>query len=217
MDRSEKPPLDVQPNRRRIFTGTRGLLAFIVFMALGLGWFAHLYRQAERRTILLDELARSDMHDMLNEPTVVGQVIKKFWPGRESWVRGRIGSGWIDKPSIFKSGKIVDDQVAGIAQNIRELGTVREVHYDGERLSEAGIASLRDGLPGVNVVPYDLTELHHYFRSMMIGTHALYGPLWVMLGVAITLLVLFVLAARWLARQLRTLGSTYAATESGRP
>ncbi len=211
MDEREKPPVNRRPNS----SGTRRLLTLILLVALGLGWFGHHYRQAERQTILLGELAKSNMYPMLNEPTLVGQVVKKFWPGREASIRGKIGSGWFDNPSIFLGGKIVDDQVPGIARRLRELGTVREVHYDGARLTGAGIAGLRDGLPGVNVVPYDSPELHHYFRAMMTGTHALYGPLWVMLGVAITLLASFVLAIRWLVRRLRAGRPALASMEPG--
>jgi hypothetical protein len=202
MDQPETPPLDPKPGRFAS-SGTRRLLAFVAVVALGMGWFADHHRQAERRTILLSELGGSKMFAMLNEPTLTSQCIMKFCPGREKQIRYRIGPGWLDHPSIFLGGKIRDDEVPGIARRLRELGTVREVHYERDPLTPLGIAMLQAELPGVNVVPLDSPELHHYFRSKTTGTHALYGPLWVMLGVLAVVLGLLIFSARWLARQLR--------------
>jgi hypothetical protein len=212
MERSKNRPSDQEPGRRKFFSGMRGLLAAIVLIALGLGWLAYEHRRAERRTILVAELARSGTLSRLDEPTVVGQVVKKFWPRREAWMRDRIGGGWFDHPSIFVCFNLHDEQVPGIVQRLRELGTVKEVHYHGDQLTEAGISGLRAGLPEVNVVPNASPALHRYFLAS-VGMHVAYGAMFFTIGVAILLLALLVLAIRWLARRLRATGPALTRVE----
>ena len=214
MEEPKNRPYNPHPGNRKFFSGTRGLLASIVLIALGLGWFAHEYRRAERQTILMAELARSGTHSRLNEMTIVGQIVKKFWPRREAWIRGKIGAGWFDHPSIFVCDRLDDDQVPGIARRLRELGTVQEVHYGGARLTKSGIAGLRVGLPGVNVVPNASPALHRYFLASM-GTHTAYGALSFMIVVTITLLCLLAFVIRWLVRRFREAGPILARMERG--
>jgi hypothetical protein len=198
-------PSEPHAGNRKFISGTRSLLALIVLVALGLGWFAHEIRKAERRTVLVGKLARSGAVSLLDEPTYVAQIVKKFWPGRETWIRGQIGSGWFDHPSIFVCSNLRDDQVSGIVQRLQELGTVQEVHYDGALLTEAGITRLQEGLPGVNVVPNSSPALHHYFLASM-GAHAAYGVLGFMIVVALTLLCLLTFAIRWVVRRFLAAG-----------
>ena len=216
MGKPEESLKDPRPSRRKTFSGTRALLATVVVVALGLGGLAHAHRQAERRTVLMAELTRSGMHPMLNEMTYLDEIVKKYWPRREAWLRGTIGGGWLDCPTVFNGQKLDDERVPEIARKLRELGTVREVHYGGDRLTEAGIARLRAELPGVNVVPYDVPELHHYSRASM-GEHLAYGALGFMIAVATTALGLLVVAIRWLIRRLRAAGRPFAPLEPGHP
>ncbi len=188
--------------RRKLIFGTRLLLFVITLAALGFGWFAHEHGQAQRQTILIDELARSGMISRLDEMTTLSQIVKKFSPSREAWLRGKIGDGWFDHPSIFMTFKLHDDQVPQVVERLRELGTVQEVHYGGDRLTEAGISRLRDGLPGVNVVPNAAPDQHRFSLASM-GEHMAYGALGFMIVIAVILLTLLVLLIRWVAIRFR--------------
>jgi hypothetical protein len=204
MDEAKEQPSVPRLATRRLVSGTRGLLASIVLIDLGLGWFAHECRRADRRTVLIGELARSfRVCSQLDEPTYLSQIVKKFWPRREAWLRGKIGRGWFDHPSIFVCDHLDDDLVTEVVRRLRELGTVQEVHYDGAGLTEAGIAELRESLPGVNVVPNSSPALHSYFLAATMGTHLAYGALGFMVVVALTALSLMVFSIRWLVRRFR--------------
>lgn len=189
--------------RRRWFGGTRGVLVLIALVALGLAWLAREHREAGRRGSLVAQLGRARVLSRLDEPTVVGQVVKKFWPGREAWLRARIGRGWFDHPSIFWASDLDDARVPEVARRLRELGTVREVHYGGANLTAAGIAALRADLPGVNVVPNASPAEHREFLASQ-GTHLAAGALGFTIVVAVLALGLAVGAIRWLIGRLRS-------------
>jgi len=196
-------PLSPHPlPKRKLLSGTRGLLAAILLVALGLGWFAHEHRRTQRQTILIGELARSGMISRLDEMTTLSQFVKKFCPSREAWLRDKIGDGWFDHLSIFMTFKFNDDQVPQVVERLRELGTVQEVHYGGGWLTEAGISRLRDGLPGVNVVPNAAPDQHRFFLASM-GEHMAYGALGFTIVVALILLTSLILSIRWLILRFR--------------
>ena len=190
--------------RRRWFGGTRGVLAVVALAALGLAWLAAEHREAGRRARLVAELGRAGAWSGLDEPTIVGQVVRKFGPGREAWLRARIGRGWFDHPSIFVAGHLDDARVPAVARRLRELGTVREVHYDGAGLTAGGIAALRADLPGVNVVPIAAPAEHREFLAAMRGPHLAYGALGFSIAVAVLALGLALGAIRWLIGRRRS-------------
>jgi hypothetical protein len=198
------------PERRKTLSGTRRLLAAIILVAMALGWLAHAHRQAERRAVLMSELARSGVLGRLTEPTHLSLIVKKFWPNREAWLRGKIGGGWFDHPSIFVTSRLDDEQVPGVTGRLRELGTVLEIHYGD--LSDEGISQLMAGLPGVNVVPNASPALHRFWLASM-GEHVAYGAMIFALVVAATLLGLLAVSIFWVARRYRTAWASRALAE----
>jgi frataxin-like iron-binding protein CyaY len=202
------------PEKRKILSGTRRLLAAIILVAMALGWLAHTHRQAERRTVLMSELAHSGVLARLTEPTHLSLIVKKFWPNREAWLRGKIGGGWFDHPSIFVTSNLGDEQLPGVIERLRELGTVQEVHYGS--LSDEGISQLTAGLAGVNVVPNASPALHRFWLASM-GEHVAYGAMAFALVVTATLFGLLAFSIFWVARRYRTAWASRALAENGAP
>ncbi len=157
------------PLKRRFQLGLRGLLATILVLALICGWIAREHRRAQERTALVAELGSVGISPCLEEPTGLDFWIKKRIPGREAWVRDRIGEGWLSCPTVFVCWTLADSQVPYAVDRLRRLGTVREVHYQNGPLTETGIAQMRTGLPDVGVVPRANPSLQRYYLSKTTG------------------------------------------------
>jgi hypothetical protein len=196
-------PLPSGLGRRAFLSGTRGLLFVILSLALVFGWFGREYRRAEERTMLVAELARENASSRLNEPTLSGQLVRKFLPGRERRIRDKVGGGWFDRPTVFVLFHLTDAKVSGVAERLRKLGTVREVHYDGPDLTERGVEALRDGLPGVNVVPNASTDLHRYWLMRTRSETVAYEAMFFTIAVLIAFCLMAVALLRWFVRRLR--------------
>jgi hypothetical protein len=151
--------------------GLRFLLVMILFSALVLAWVANESRRAERRTALVSELTRVGVSPLLEEPTGFGQLVKGLLPRYERRLGERIGRGWFDRPTVFVCRGLEDRQVPFAVERLRRLGTVREVHTQGPGLTPRGVSGLRNGLPGVNVVPSAKPALHRYFKDQVSHEH----------------------------------------------
>jgi hypothetical protein len=160
-----------EPMRWHYRFGLRFLLATVLLAALILGWVAHEQRRANERTALEAELAGVGVVPLLEEPTGLGYLVKKVVPSYERSLRERIGSGWFDRSSIFVCMRLEDKQVPYAVERLRRLGTVREVHTQGPRLTQQGVSDLRSGLPGADVVPSANPALHRYFRDQVDHEH----------------------------------------------
>jgi hypothetical protein len=162
---------DSLPMRWQYRIGLRFLLVSVCFAALILGWFTREYRQANRRTALVAELSGVGVLPILEEPTGFGQLVKGALPKYERPIIARFGRGWFDRPTVFVCGRLQDDQVPLAVERLKLLGTVREIHTQGPGLTERGISDLRNGLPGVDVVPSANPALHRYFRDQVGHEH----------------------------------------------
>jgi hypothetical protein len=162
---------DATPRRQRFRFGLRGLLVAVSLLGLALGLVAREHHRAEERTALVAELARAGVRPLLEEPTGVALLVRKFLPRREAWVRDRIGKGWFSRPTVFACSRLGDEHVPYAIERLRRLGTVREIHFRGRRLTEQGVSELRDGLPGVGVVPSNNRALHRYFNDQVGHEH----------------------------------------------
>jgi len=151
--------------------GLRFLLATVLLAALIFGWVAREQKRADERTALEAELAGVGVLPMLEEPTGLGQLVRGGLPRYERWMRERIGSGWFDRPTVFVCMRLEDKQVPYAIERLTRLGTVREVHTQGPRLTQRGVSGLRSGLPGVGVVPSANPALHRYFRDQVEHEH----------------------------------------------
>ena len=151
---------------RRFRFGLRALLAFVTILALFFGWIAWQHRRVQEQTQLVAELAKINVQVDLEQPTGVGQLVRKFIPQREVWLREQIGRGWFARPAAFVCWRLEDKQVPYVAERLERLGTVREVYIHGQKLSERGAALMRSGLPGVNVARWDDQAGHHYSRAL---------------------------------------------------
>ena len=151
--------------------GLRFLLVMVFFAALILGWVTREYRQAERRTALVAELSTIGVLTILDEPTGLALLVKKFFPKYEQPLRERIGIGWFQRPTVFVCTKLEDEQVPFAVKQLKALGTVRAVHTQGPHLTQRGVSDLQDGLPGVEIVPAANPALHRYFRDQVSHEH----------------------------------------------
>jgi hypothetical protein len=151
--------------------GLRFLLVMVLFASLTLAWVARESRRAQLRSALFAELTRVGVSPLLEEPTGVGQLVKKFLPKYERRLGERIGRGWFDHPTIFVCWGLEDQQVPFVVERLSRLGTVREIHTQGTRLTPQGVSELRSGLPGVNVVPSANPALHKYFNDQINHEH----------------------------------------------
>jgi hypothetical protein len=156
----------IAPARRRRFQfGLRGLLIFVTLLAIVVAWFEHLNRHAQNRTRLTGELVRSGILVDLEEPNWLGQLTKKFAPGRETWLRGQLGRGWLGYPTVFCTSELPEDQVPLAADRLRRLGTVREFQFRREPPPEVAAAMKRE-LPGVDVLITTTGNRTYYQRRV---------------------------------------------------
>jgi hypothetical protein len=197
-----QPERTAPPARRRLRFGLRTLLAAILLVALPLGWVAREHHRAAERSALVAELTDARVRVVLAEPTNFGLWVRKRLPGREAWVRDRIGDGWFSVPTAFDATRLDDERVPFALARLGRLGTVREVYFHGGRTTEAGVSALRSGLPGVNVVPWRDTSRHHYLNAQG-GEHFAFGPAAFEASLALWLLGIVAWAAWSLARRLR--------------
>lgn len=151
--------------------GLRFLLAIVLLAALFSGWVASEHRRAAERTALVAQLSGVGVRPILEEPTGFGLLVKKVVPGQERALRKRIGGGWFLRPTVFVCMQLEDEKVPYAAERLRRLGTVREFHTQGPRLSPRGISALRSGLPGIDVVPSANRAQHRYLRDQVEHEH----------------------------------------------
>jgi hypothetical protein len=126
-------------------------LILVTLLAVIVGWFASLNRHAQNRTRLTGELVRSGILVDVEEPNWLGQLTKKFAPGREAWLRVQLGRGWLGYPTVFCASDLQEDQIPMAADRLRRLGTVREFQFRREP-PPAVAAAMRRELPGIDVL-----------------------------------------------------------------
>jgi hypothetical protein len=139
------------PQRRPYQFGLRALLILVTLTALITAWVGHLHRRALVRTQTTLDLAANGILVDLEEPNWLGQLTKKFAPGRETWLRDRLGSGWLGYPTVFCCWELKEEQLPEVADRMRRLGTVREFHFRREPPKSVA-DSLRRELPDVDVL-----------------------------------------------------------------
>lgn len=183
--------------------GLRYLLTAVLLAALGLGWVASEARRAERRTALVAELAGLGVAPVLEEPTGLCLLAEKLRPGSPRRLGERIGRGWLQRPTVFACRDLADDRVPLAVERLRRLGTVRELHTGGPGLTERGVSGLRNGLPGVNVVPRSNPALHRYYRDQVEHEHFAGEGLAMAAALALGLLGMLVFLAWPLLRRRR--------------
>ena len=155
---------------RRPQFGLRGLLATVLGMALVFGALAREHRRAGERTAIASELAPTGFLEWQREPTVLCMWLRKHLPGREKWVEDRIGKGWFYEPVSYRLHHAEEARLPLAIARLRRLDTLRVVELEGG-LSERGVASLRDGLPGVLVVAFDDPEWVRLNNTRALQTH----------------------------------------------
>jgi hypothetical protein len=130
------------------------------------------HRRANERTALEAELAGVGVHPILEEPTALGLLVMGGLNERHRrWLRERFGSGWFERPTVIVCMGLEDKRVPYAVERLRRLGTVREVHTQGPRLTQNGVSGLLSGLPGVDVVPSANPALHRYFSDQVEHEH----------------------------------------------
>jgi hypothetical protein len=151
--------------------GLRFLLAMVLLAALILGWVAREHRRADERTFLVAQLHGVGVLSILDEPTGLALLLKKFLPRYERRLGDRIGRGWFDRPTVFECTRLKDEEVPYAAERLRRLGTVREIHTRGTQLTQQGASALQSSLPGVDVVPSANPSLHRYYNAQVYHEH----------------------------------------------
>lgn len=149
--------------KRRFQFGLRALLVVVTLVALVTAWISYLNRRAQERTRLTAELVRSGILVDLEEPNWLGQLVKKFAPQREDFVRDRLGSGWLGYPTVFCVWDLTQEQVPETANRLRRLGTVREFHFRRQP-PESVAAAMRRELPSVDVLT-STAAIRTYYHS----------------------------------------------------
>jgi 4-amino-4-deoxy-L-arabinose transferase-like glycosyltransferase len=176
------------PKKWQYRFGMRFLLMTVLFTALVLGWVMREHRRAERRTALVAELAGVGVVPLLEEPTGLALLVKKVLPRFERPLGERFGRGWLERPTVVVCRQLPDEQVPFALERLKLLGTVREVHTQGPRLTPRGITELQSGLPGVDVVPSANPALHRYFRDQVAHEHLAFEGLKLVGSLALGLL-----------------------------
>jgi hypothetical protein len=179
------------------------MLSFIVLLGLAFGWLGRENRRAREQESLLAELAVVGVRVVSQEPTTLWLWVAKHVPQWESRLRDRVGEGWLSRPTVFTCTNINVEQIPFIADRLRRLGTVREVHYQNGPLTGDGVSRLRSGLPGVNVAPRDRRDLQTYSLSQYRSEHFASGVFVIDLSLAAGLLVMLLLVLRSFVRLMR--------------
>src|SRR5688500_11776840 len=139
------------------------LLAAALLMAVA--WVAREQSRAKQQDRVLSALYRSNILVLLEEPTAVGQLVRKVAPRREDWLRERIGARWLAVPTVLRSDDLIDSRVPHVVDGIDQLGTVREIHLHDPRLPSAGRDDLSRRLPDVNLALASERAQQTYYRS----------------------------------------------------
>jgi hypothetical protein len=186
------------PKRRR--TVLRA--AFTVVLLALTGWFALEWSRVRRQEKVGPELVRVGVYVLLEEPTTLGQLVRKFLPNQEPWLAERIGEGWFARQTVFICHELTDDRAPEVAERLRGLGTVREVQLRHPQLSAAGRATFERVLPGVATVPFDDPAKHTYYRSRTEHEQFAFGGAMLASLIAVALPSIALLGGWWAARRL---------------
>lgn len=151
--------------KRRFQFGLRSLLIVVTLLALFTGWIGHLNRRAAERTKLTAELVSRGILVDLEEPNWLGQLVKKFAPRRERWLRERLGGGWLGYPTVLCCWELREDHLPANLERIKRLGTVREFHFRLEPSPQVA-ATMRRELPGIDVLTSNAAIRTYYQRRL---------------------------------------------------
>lgn len=178
---SHAPPT----GKRRFQFGLRALLIVVTLLALLTGWIGHVNRRAAQRTRLTAELVSRGILVDLEEPNWLGQLVRKFAPQREPWLRERLGSGWLGYPTVLGCWEMREDHLLENLERIERLGTVREVHLR-QAPSPQVAAAMRRELAGIDVVDSSKAGIGTYYQRR------LSQPIFAFEGAAFLALILLV-------------------------
>lgn len=141
---------DHTPSRSRVRFGIRWLLLVVAVFAGLFTWFARESQRVSHQQRLVSELSSLNISVRMQEPTGLALLTSRF--GSHSWVQTRMDDAWFGRPRVLVAWKMTDDDVHAIIQHIRQLSHVREMHVERSPLSDAGISTLKQELPGIAVL-----------------------------------------------------------------
>lgn len=155
------------PTRHRRFQfGLRALLVVVTLLALFTAWIGHLNRRATQRTRLTAELVSRGILVDLEEPNWLGQIVRKYAPRREPWLRERLGSGWLGYPTVLGCWEMKEEHLSENLERIKRLGTVREVHLRQAPSPQVAEAMRRE-LAGIDVVDSGKAGIGTYYQRRL--------------------------------------------------
>ena len=200
-------PIDIvtHPHGRgfRFRFGLKGLLVTVFAFGIVLGCLAIGQHQVDRQAARLAALGRLGVVPRLSEFATPGLILRKFPASAEALLRRWAGDGWFEVPSVLVGFDLQDETVPEVAERVKQLGAVREIHYAGPKLTAGGASELSRRLPGINVVPNATPSSHRYFLARTRGTHSAHAAMWVTLGAVGAALALVFLALRAVFRHVR--------------
>ena len=136
---------------KRLRFGMRWLLALVLVFSIALAWFSGESRRVRREMRLTGELAQLEVRVRGREPTGLDLAAHKLLGEKDDWLRERLDDAWFSRPTVLVTWTATDEQAPQIAQRVRQLGAVRELHLEASPISEAGIARFKSQLPDVVV------------------------------------------------------------------
>jgi hypothetical protein len=163
------PELDVpgasKAPRRRLRRRVLIAVGLVLAVAVVVGF--REARRARVRATVLPELERLGVRADTFGPTPVGfPVLVTLGPGRgEAWMRDHVGEGWFARPVGFHTDCLADDEAALVADRLRRLGGVPSFQSRSPRLTDAGVARLREAVPRATVIVYPETGRPVVYRS----------------------------------------------------
>jgi len=149
------------PKRYRF--GLRWLLVVLLIFALAFSLFGRASYRVVRQERLLGDLARLKVVVRESEPTGLALLARKLSGDDDAWLRDRINGEWLRLPSVLVTWTTTDKQIPELAGQIRQLGTVHELHVETSPMSAEGLAKLRNELP--QVVVLTRTDLQNKVRT----------------------------------------------------
>ena len=133
MDQSTTRPVATKPKRRFRF-GLRGLIGVVLLAGLALGLIAREGRRVRTQSAVVAEMRRMGILDGGHEPTILNLIAMKWFSTDSRAIEARfskwVDPGWFYRVEWFNAGRLKEERVPAVVEQLGRLGAVKEVYFN---------------------------------------------------------------------------------------